>query len=92
MVLAEPVCDDYRGLAPDPSSVRVLVLTVQCDRRRVVVKLLEIDLELAHHVDDEVREQGAPVGIEQPVQRSPKPISASPWEVVLTLPWKQEAL
>jgi len=66
LVVAER--DDQRGSAPDQATRGVRVFAVEGQARRVVVQLLERDLELLNHVDHEGGQQRARVGVEQPIQ------------------------
>ncbi len=72
LVMAEG--HDEGRLSPHERAGCPIVGAVQGEARRVVVELRERDLELLDHVDHEIGQQGAAVGVEQPIQRPPDPI------------------
>ncbi len=59
---------DQRGPAPDQAAAGLGVLAVERQARRVVVQLLQRDLELLDHVDHHGGHQGGRVGVEEPIQ------------------------
>ena len=48
--------------------IRTLVVAVEGDGGRVIVQLVQIDVELAHPVDDDRQGQGRDVGVEEAVE------------------------
>jgi hypothetical protein len=50
------------------------VVAVEGERRRVVVQLREVQIELTDHTQDSVGDQGRPVGVEEPVEHPGHPV------------------
>ena len=62
------------GRPSTDAAVRVAVRAGEGHAGRVIVQLVEIDVEGAHRVHDEGREQRRPIGTKQVIQRPPETV------------------
>jgi len=73
-ILVVPMLDGERRSPGLRAPISLHVRAAEGDGRRIVVKLREVDLESAHRVEHQAREQAAAIGVEQALECATDPI------------------
>ena len=79
-------------LAAARAAVRAFVVAVQADRRRVVVQLRAVDVELGDHAEHQRGQQRAPIGVKELIKRPAEPVVVEQPQILAAEPEQRRVI